>query len=69
MKLPVAVGIGAVAAVALPYAFRGSSGQLAELIANSSRTFHFSGTSIHFSPAIFLIVTLFSWAFFVWSDR
>jgi hypothetical protein len=69
MKLPAAVALGVVASVALPYAFRGSSGLLGDTIRNSSRIVHLGDTALPFSPMIFLIVTLFSWAFFVWSDR
>jgi hypothetical protein len=69
MKLPLAVGLGAIAAVAIPYALPGSAGRLGAIVQGISRPVHLAGLDFRFSLTIFLIVSLFAWAFFIWSDK
>jgi hypothetical protein len=68
MKLPMAVGLGAIASVAIPYALRNATGMLGDFIHHTSRQVHLAGLDFRFSLTIFLIVACFSWAFFIWSD-
>ena len=69
MKLPAAIGLGAIASVAIPYALPARAGRLGEIIQGISATVPEAGLDFRFSLTIFLIVTSFAWAFFIWSDK
>jgi RAB protein geranylgeranyltransferase component A len=69
MKLPLAVGLGAIAAVAVPYALPPTAGHLGEIVQGISRSAQLAGFEFRFSLTILLIVTSFAWAFFIWSDK
>ena len=60
---------GAVAALGLPWIFRGGSGQLAEWVTASSVHFNIAGVQLVWSWTIFSVVTLFAWALIVFAGR
>jgi hypothetical protein len=64
-----AVCLGGVAATGLPYIMRNSAGQLADAVRELTMRITAAGGEIRFSLVIFLAVTLFSWAFFYWSNK
>ena len=69
MKAPVAVGVGIIAGVTIPYALPESAGKLGLIVQRGSRTFAFAGHDVRFSLTIFLIVAALAWALMVWSDK
>ena len=60
---------GAVAALGLPWVFRGGSGQLAEWVTASSVHFNVAGVHLVWSWTIFCVVTLFAWALLAFAGR
>jgi hypothetical protein len=60
---------GAIAALGLPWVFRGGSGQLADWV--QAGMVHFNIASVHlvWSWPIFCVVTLFAWALIAWAGR
>jgi hypothetical protein len=60
---------GAVAALGLPWIFRGSSGQLAALVHRGTVEFEPFGVHLIWSWPIFCVVTLFAWALIAWAGR
>lgn len=60
---------GAVAALGLPWAFRGGSGQLAELVHRGNVAFDIGSLHLVWSWPIFCVVTLFAWALIAWAGR
>ena len=69
MALARAVGVGMVAALGVPFAFRGGSGALADWVRRSTIHLELGSFDINFSWPIFAIVTLFAWGFMAWSNR
>lgn len=69
MALVKAVAAGLVGALAIPYAFRGGSGQLAEWVHYGVVDFSIADVRLIWSWPIFCIVTLFAWALLAWADR
>lgn len=60
---------GAVAALGLPWAFRGGSGQLAEWVEASAVHFSIADVQLVWSWPIFSVVTLLAWALIAWAER
>ena len=60
---------GAVGALALPWAFRGGSGALAEWVQNSAVHFSIGGVHLVWSWPIFCVITLFAWALIAFAGR
>ena len=60
---------GAIAALGLPWMFRGGSGQLAEWVMASSVHFTIAGVQLIWSWTIFCVVTLFAWALIAFAER
>lgn len=60
---------GAIAALGLPWVFRGGSGQLADLVQAGAVHFSIGGVHLIWSWPIFCVVTLFAWALFAWAGR
>ena len=69
MALAKAVAAGGVAALGLPLAFRGGSGQLADLVQAGAVHFNVAGVHLVWSWPIFCVVTLFAWALIAWAGR
>ncbi len=69
MALAKAVAAGAIAALGLPWAFRGGSGQLAEWVQAGMVHFNIGGLQLVWSWPIFCVVTLFAWALLAWAGR
>jgi hypothetical protein len=67
MAIGKAAVIGAVAAVAIPYA-AGTEGQIAHWVNRGIVVLPF-GPNLHWSWMIFAIVTLFAWAMLAWANR
>jgi len=59
--------VGAVGALAIPWAIRGGTGQLIELLHYGLVNLHLDGWHIAWSWPIFCIVTLFTWAMLKWA--
>jgi hypothetical protein len=68
MALLRATALGVVGAVALPYLLEGKAGQVGEAVRYGNISLPV-GTGLVFSIPVFLIVALFAWVFFKWSDR
>ena len=60
---------GAIAALGLPWMFRGSSGQLADWVQAGMVHFEIAGVHLVWSWPIFCVVTLFAWALIAWAGR
>lgn len=60
---------GAVAALGLPWMFRGGSGQLADWVMASSVHFNIASVHLIWSWTIFCVVTLFAWALIAVAGR
>lgn len=60
---------GAIAALGLPWMFRGGGGQLAEWVSASSVHFSIAGVQLIWSWTIFCVVTLFAWALLAFAGR
>ena len=60
---------GAVGALALPWLFRGSSGQLADWVQRGIVHFEIAGIHLVWSWPIFCVVTLFAWALIASAGR
>lgn len=60
---------GAIAALGLPWMFRGGSGQLAEWVSASSVHFSIGSVQLVWSWTIFCVVTLFAWALIAVAGR
>ena len=69
MRLPIAVALGSAGALAIPWAIRGGTGDLVELLHNGLVQAHIGGWHFAWSWPIFCIVTLFAWAMLAWADR
>jgi hypothetical protein len=69
MSLGKAVGIGLIAALAVPAIFKGGSGDLADWVRGSTIRLELADFAINFSWPLFAIVTLFAWGFLAWSNR
>lgn len=69
MALVKAVAAGTIGAVALPWAFRGGSGELAEWVQRGAVHFNVFGVHVVWSWLIFCVVTLFAWALLAWASR
>lgn len=69
MALVKAVIVGAVAALAVPYAIRSGSGQLVEWLHYGVVQFSAGGVHLAWSWPLFCIVTLFTWAMLAWANR
>lgn len=69
MALTKAVAAGAVAALALPWAFRGSSSTLAQWVHRGIVDFEVLGVHLTWSWLIFCVVTLFAWGLIAWAER
>jgi hypothetical protein len=69
MALAKAVIAGAIAALGLPLAFRGGSGQLADLVQAGTVHFSIAGAELVWSWPIFCIITLFAWGLIAWAGR
>jgi hypothetical protein len=69
MALVKAVLAGAVAALAVPWAIHGGSGQLVELLHYGVVQFSIGGVQLAWSWPLFCIVTLFTWAMLGWANR
>jgi nitrate reductase NapE component len=69
MALGKAVGIGMVAALALPAIFKGGSGAVAEWVRGSTLRLELADFAVNFSWPIFAVVALFAWGFLAWSNR
>ena len=67
MALGKAVIIGAVAAVAIPYAV-GTHGTFGSWVGRGLVRLPFD-LGLHWSWPIFCVVTLFAWAMLAWADR
>ena len=60
---------GAIAALGLPWIFRGSSGQLADWVQAGMVHLNIGGVHLVWSWPIFCVVTLFAWALIAWAGR
>ena len=69
MALGKAVMIGAVAAVALPWAMWNESGKLGYWVHLGAIDLSLGSAAIHWSWPIFCVVTLFAWGFLAWANR
>ena len=69
MALGKAVLIGAVAALAIPFAMRGSTGQLGDWLRLGLAEPSVGGSTIAWSWPLFCAVTLFAWGFLAWAER
>ena len=69
MSVGKAAMAGAVGALALPWLFRGSSGQLADWVQRGIVQFEIAGVHLVWSWPIFCVVTLFAWALIAWAGR
>ena len=69
MALVKAVAAGSIGALALPWAFRNGSGELAEWVQGGSVHFTIGGIHFIWSWLIFCVVTLFAWALLAWASR
>ena len=69
MALGKAVMIGAVAALAIPWAMHGETGQLGDWVQLGVVEFNIGGTGLRWSWPLFCAVTLFAWALIAWADR
>lgn len=69
MALGKAVMIGAVAAVAIPWAMRGDTGELGGWVRYGVMEFSLGGADIDWSWPLFVGVTLFAWGFLAWAER
>jgi hypothetical protein len=65
-KAAVAGGVGA---LALPWLFRSSCGQLADWVEHGIVHFEIAGIQLVWSWPIFCVVTLFAWALIAWAGR
>jgi hypothetical protein len=69
MALGKAVLVGAVAALAIPFAMRGATGQLGEWLRLGVTELSLGDSTIVWSWPLFSVVTLFAWGFLAWADR
>jgi len=69
MALTKAVGLGAVAALAIPYVMRDEGDMLGPWLARGVVDFTLAGMHLYWSWPIFCAVTLFAWALFAWANR
>ncbi|HTU12999.1 MAG TPA: hypothetical protein VMG08_19070 [Allosphingosinicella sp.] len=69
MALAKAVIAGGIAALGLPWAFRGGGGALADWVQASSVHFNLAGVHLIWSWTIFCVITLFAWALIAWAGR
>ena len=69
MALGKAVVIGAVAALALPWAMHGEAGELSSWVQLGLMELSLAGAHIRWSWPIFCAVTLFAWGFLAWAER
>ena len=69
MALGKAVLGGLVASLAIPFVFKGDSGQLGEWSRIGLVRFALGDTPLGWSLPIFAGVTLFAWLFLSWADR
>ena len=60
---------GSIAALGLPWMFRGGSGQLADWVQAGIVHFNIAGVHLVWSWPIFCVVTLFAWALIAWAGR
>ena len=69
MAIGKAVMIGAIAALAVPWAMHGEPGKLGDWMQRG--LVEFSPGSIHmfWSWPLFCVVTLFAWGFLAWAER
>ena len=68
MALLRATALGVVGAIALPYFLDGKPGPVSEAVGYGNIPLPL-GQGLSFSIPIFLIIALFAWVFFQWSDR
>ena len=69
MALTKAVMIGAVAALAVPWAMRGDPGQIGAWMQRGLVDFNLGSTHFLWSWPLFCVVTLFAWGFLAWAER
>ena len=69
MALGKAVMIGAVAALAIPWAMWGETGQLGDWVRLGVVELDLGSVGLRWSWPLFCAVTLFSWGFLAWADR
>ena len=69
MALGKAVTIGAVAAVAVPWAMHGETGDLGDWLRRGVVELSLGSVEIRWSWPLFCAVTLFAWALIAWADR
>jgi len=69
MALGKAVMIGAVAAMAIPWAMRGETGDLGSWVQLGVMQLSLGSAAIRWSWPLFAAVTLFAWGFLAWADR
>jgi len=62
MAIGKAVGLGMVAAIALPYILRDLTGPFGDFVANTTLHFPLSGHILFWNWLVFSIVTLAGWA-------
>jgi hypothetical protein len=67
MPLVKAVIVGAVGALAIPWAIRGGTGQLVEWLHYGLVSFNVGSWHFAWSWPIFCVVTLFTWALVKWA--
>jgi hypothetical protein len=69
MALVKAVVAGIVAAVGVPYAMQGNTGQLGEWLQRGLVHFSLGNVELAWSWPLFCMVTLFAWGFLAWANR
>ena len=69
MALTKSVALGAVAAVAVPFAVGDRAGELSEYVRLGLVRFEVAGVPLGWSWPLFCFVTLFAWGAFAWSNK
>jgi len=69
MALPSAIMVGAIAALAVPYAIGDLETEFGQFIRDTSIRLDFGSVQVTWSWMLFAIITLFAWGFFAWAQK